>query len=55
MFELNKFILKGLKDAVGKMPDYQIIMNAAGWHDKGVLTEDNLAEIEALIDIKNEK
>lgn len=35
------------------MSDYQIILNAAGWHEKGVLTEDNLAEIQAAIDSKN--
>ena len=53
MFELKKFIMKGMKDAVGKMPDYKIILNATGWHDKGVLNEADLAEIEALIDRKN--
>ena len=31
------------------MADYQIILNAAGWLEKGVLTEDDLAEIEAAI------
>ncbi len=28
-------------------------LNAAGWHEKGVLTEDDLAEIQAAIDAKN--
>ena len=32
-------------DAVGKMADYQIILNASGWLEKGALTEDDLAEI----------
>lgn len=27
------------------LADYQIILNAAGWHEKGVLTEDDLSEI----------
>ena len=27
------------------MADYQIVLNAAGWHEKGVLTEDDLSEI----------
>jgi IS5 family transposase len=31
------------------MADYQIILNAAGWLEKGVLTEEDLAEIEAAI------
>lgn len=55
MFNFHDFILRGLVDAVGKMADYQVILNAAGWHDKGVLTEDDLAEIQAEIDAKGAK
>ena len=50
MFNLKDFIKKGLLDAVGKMADYQIILNAVGWHEKGVLSEDDLAEINNAID-----
>ena len=50
MFSLREFILKGLKNGVGKMADYQIILNAAGWHEKGVLTDNDLSEINTLID-----
>ena len=50
MFTLRGFVKKGLLDAVGKMADYQVILNAAGWHEKGVLSEDDLAEINAKID-----
>lgn len=50
MFSLKNFIKKGLLDAVGKMADYQIILNAAGWHEKGVLDESDLAEINAKIE-----
>lgn len=50
MFSLREFIKKGLLDAVGKMADYQIILNAAGWHEKGVLNEEDLAEINAKIE-----
>ena len=32
------------------MADYQIILNAAGWHEKGVLTEDDLSEINNAIE-----
>ena len=32
------------------MSDYQIILNAAGWSEKGVLTEDDLAEIQTAIE-----
>lgn len=50
MFSLNKFVKKGLLDAVGKLADYQIILNAVGWHEKGVLSEDDLAEINAKLE-----
>lgn len=53
MFNLRNFIFTGLKSAVGKMADFQIILNAAGWLEKGVLVEDDLAELEALINAKN--
>lgn len=49
-FSLREFIKKGMLDAVGKMADYQIILNSAGWFEKGVLTEDDLAEINAAIE-----
>ena len=49
MFNLRDFIKKGLLDAVGNMADYQIILNASGWLEKGVLTEDDLAEINVAI------
>jgi hypothetical protein len=52
-FNLREFIKKGLLDAVGKMADYQVVLNAAGWHEKGVLDEEDLAEIQTLIDAKN--
>lgn len=50
MFKLNEFIKRGFLNAVGHMADYQIILNAAGWLEKGVLTEDDLAEIQTAID-----
>jgi hypothetical protein len=50
MFNLRDFIKSGFLKAVGKMADYQIILNAAGWHEKGVLTEEDLAEINAAIE-----
>ena len=53
MFSLGKFIKNGFISAVGKMADYQIILNAAGWVEKGVLTEADLTEIQAKIDEKN--
>lgn len=53
MFNLHDFIMTGLLDAVGKMADYQVILNSAGWQQKGVLTEPDLAEIQTKIDAKN--
>ena len=53
MFNLGVFIKGGLIAAVGKMADYQIILNAVGWFEKGVLSESDLAEIQAAIDDKN--
>lgn len=53
MFSLRNFVMKGLLNAVGKMADYQVILNAMGWYEKGVLLEDDLAEIQQKIDEKN--
>ena len=53
MFNLASFIKNGFIAAVGKMADYQIILNAAGWFEKGVLTETDLTEIQSAIDEKN--
>ena len=53
MFNLASFIKNGLLSAVGKMADYQIILNAAGWFEKGVLTESDLSDIQTAIDEKN--
>ncbi len=53
MFSLKKFIKDGLIKAVGKMLDYQVILNAAGWFEKEVLDESDLADIQSAIDAKN--
>ena len=53
MFNLGSFIKGGFIAAVGRMADYQIILNAAGWFEKGVLTESDLSEIQTAIDEKN--
>lgn len=50
MFSLRDYIKKGFLDAVGKMSNYQIILNSAGWMEKGVLTEEDLTEINAAIE-----
>lgn len=53
MFTLSAFIKGGLIAAVGRMEDYQIILNAAGWYEKQVLDETDLAEIQIAIEEKN--
>lgn len=49
-FNLREYIKKGFLDAIGKMSDYQIILNSAGYLEKGVLTENDLAEINEAIE-----
>lgn len=49
MFSLRNFVKTGLLQAVGQMANYQVILNAAGWLEKGVLTEADLAEINTAI------
>lgn len=53
MFSMRNFVKDGFLKAVGKMADYQIILNAAGWYEKGVLTEEDLAEIQNVIEAKS--
>ena len=50
MFSLREFIKKGLLLAIGQKPEYEIRLAAAGWLEKGVLSESDLAEIESEID-----
>lgn len=54
MFSLREFIKKGLWAAVGKMADYQVILNATGWYEKGVLLEEDLSEIDTQISAQYE-
>lgn len=53
MFSLRKFIKGGLLKAVGNMADYQVILNAAAWYEKGVLLEEDLVEIQNAIGIQH--
>lgn len=50
MFSLNDFIMKTLNGMVGNYPDFQVREYATNWYSKGVLTEDNLAEIDVVIE-----
>lgn len=53
MFSLRNFLMQGFRNAIGKMADYQIILNATGWYEKGVLLLEDLEELQRLIDEKN--
>lgn len=52
-FSLHDFLMNGFRSAIGRQPDWKVYMNSVGWFEKGVLTEEDLAEIQALIDAKN--
>ena len=53
MFNYREFLMTGFRNAVGKMADYRVILNANGYYEKGVLAEDDLAELQIMIDAKN--
>lgn len=54
MFNLHDWVLRGFKDAVKHgQSDYWVILTATPYFEKGVLTEADLAELQALIDEKN--
>ena len=53
MFNYIEYLMQGFRSAVGKMADYQVILNANGYYEKGVLTEDDLSELQELINVKN--
>lgn len=50
MFSFRDFVKQGYLRAVGRQPDYWIMLNAAGYADKGVLTMEDLAEIQMAIE-----
>lgn len=50
IFDARDFLKGGLIGAVGKKPDYKIILDAMQWYDKGYLEDSDLAEIQEAID-----
>lgn len=52
MFSFRDFVKQGFVKAVGHQPDYWIMLNAAGYAEKGVLTMEDLADIEAVINLQ---
>lgn len=52
MFSFREFVKLGFLRAIGRQPDYWIMLNAAGYADRGVLTMEDLADIEAAINLQ---
>lgn len=52
---LRRVVRKGLLKAIGKQGDDWVLLNAAKWHTEGVITVEDLAEIEAIVDAKNKE
>ena len=48
-FSCNDFLMEGLRDAVGKVPNYQIVIDATNLYKNKMLTLNNLVEIHNLI------
>lgn len=46
MFSLNEFVMKTLNGMIGNYPEFQVREYALNWYSKGVLTEEDLTEIE---------
>ena len=42
---LHDFVMRGLIASIGHMPDYWVITSALNWYDKGILTQEDLEEI----------
>ncbi|MBR1653695.1 MAG: hypothetical protein IJ690_07620 [Clostridia bacterium] len=55
MFNLREFVKKGLLLAIGIQSDYWVILTSANWFQKGVLTEEDMLEIQTAIDEKNRR
>ncbi len=54
MFDLRKSLKENYIKAVGTWADYDIFLKAAGWLKIGILTEEDLADIQSAIDAHNE-
>lgn len=48
MINLRDFVLTTIKQMVGNLPNYQIRQYATAWYDKGVLNDNDIAEIDSL-------
>lgn len=55
MFSFSDCLKKAFLQAISKKPDYEIILSAASWVEKGVLIEADIAEIQTAIDEQYEE
>ena len=53
MFNLREFVKQGLLKAIGIQSDYWVMLTSANWYSKGVLTDEDMIEIQEAIDEKN--
>jgi hypothetical protein len=53
-FNLNDYARLGLLEAIGELANYEIKILSSEWFAEGILTEEDLAEIEAAINDKEE-
>lgn len=49
MFKIKEFVMKTLKGMIGNYPDFQVREYALNWYAKGILTEEDLAELDELL------
>lgn len=54
MFNFREFIMDAICGMIGNAPDYKVRQYAAGWYDKGVVYDADMAEIKERIVKKNE-
>lgn len=54
-FSLREFIMGTLTDMVGNRPEFQIKEIGLNWYSRGVLTEDDLAQIEEWFSVQGEE
>ncbi len=51
---LRNFIMKTIRKMINNVPEWQVREYAIGWYSKGVLTEEDLQEIEELYTVPEE-
>ncbi len=47
MFDLHAFVMNTILGMIGEEPEYRVRRYALGWFDRDVLTEEDLAAVEA--------